>query len=143
MDFDKYRPYFIQCEPSEHFQPGAADKIAGLLETRGYFLVARTEINLIFVDRALLMPSAARRAFRSFDVFDTLIARNCIEPHLHLRACRGAHAKSPVLPPTARSRAARVPIAPIMLDDIYDELMKIRGWSQDERDARAGGGNIP
>ncbi|MES1265673.1 MAG: FkbM family methyltransferase, partial [Variovorax sp.] len=134
MDFNQHRPHFIQCEPSEHFCPGASDKVAALLQAKGYVLIARTEINLIFADRAVLDFSGHRRTIRSFDIFDTLIARKCIDPRqIFERVERVLQ-----LDGFAGDRLAaeqKVAQGPYDLDDIYDELAKIRGWGQAERDA--------
>ena len=133
MNFNKHRPYLIQCEPSEYFQPGASDKITAMLEARGYVLLARTEINLIFADRAILHASDGRRTIRSFDIFDTLIARNCIDPHRIFEHVE----RVTQLAGFASDRLIaeqRISAGAYNLDDIYDELAKIRGWSQAERD---------
>lgn len=76
----------------------------------------------------------ARRAIRSFDVFDTLIARNCIEPRT-IFARVEALTKHEDL---ARDRLAaeqRLSTRAYTLDDIYAELAAMRGWSPDQRDA--------
>jgi len=134
MNFEKYRPYFIQCEPSEHFYSGASDKIVRILETRDYLLVARTEINLIFMDRALLLSTANRRTIRSFDVFDTLIARDCIDPHI-IFARAETLMKDPGFADDRRKAEQLVSSRSYTVDDIYNELAKMRGWSQEQRDA--------
>lgn len=90
MDFSRFRPLVIQCEPSEHFAPGTALRMTTLLRERGYALAARTSINLIFIDAAALEPGAERPMVDSFDVFDTLIARRCIDPLLVFAAVEAA-----------------------------------------------------
>ena len=90
MDFSRFRPIVIQCEPSEHFAPGTALRMVTLLRERGYALAARTEINLIFIDAAALQPATERPLVDSFDVFDTLIARRCIDPLLVFEAVEAA-----------------------------------------------------
>jgi len=135
LNFDKFRPYFIQCEPSEHFIQGASNKLVTMLEAKGYFLVARTDINLIFADRSVLMPASAyRRNVRSFDIFDTLIARNCIEPHRIFERVERATGQSGFAADRIGAEQ-RVSGRSYNLDDIYDELAKARSWSQSERDA--------
>jgi FkbM family methyltransferase len=134
LDFRKFRPSFIQCEPSEHFTPGGANKMVELLTARGYMLVARTDINLVFADRALFSLAVNRPAVRSFDIFDTLIARNCIDPHrvfelVEQRTQQAGFAADRV------SAEQRVFDRPYDLNSIYDELMKMRGWPQDVRDS--------
>lgn len=133
LDFSRFRPAFVQCEPSEHFIAGASDKLTALMESRGYFLVARTDINLIFADRAVLASAARRRSIRSFDIFDTLIARNCIDPHAIFAQVEQIIGQ----PNFAADRVAaeqRVAAGPYTLDTIYDELAQARAWSKDQRD---------
>ncbi len=134
MNFNKYRPYFIQCEPSEHFLPGASDKVSAMLEARGYVLIARTEINMIFAERAILGASGNRRTIRSFDIFDTLIARKCIDPHRIFERV-GRLTQNAGFAADRLSAEQRVAHRPHNLDDIYNELTEIRGWSKTERDA--------
>lgn len=50
MDFDRFRPYVLQCEPSDHYSPGNGDKIIELMKRRRYRLTAATDVNLIFSD---------------------------------------------------------------------------------------------
>jgi FkbM family methyltransferase len=134
MNFNKYRPYFIQCEPSEHFLPGASDKVSAMLEAKGYVLIARTEINMIFAERAVLGVSGNRRTIRSFDIFDTLIARKCIEPHLVFERVERVTQNTGFAADRLNAER-RIAHRPYTLDDIYNELVEIRGWSQTERDA--------
>lgn len=133
MNFTKYRPYFIRCAPGEPVLADAPDKIAALLEAKNYFLIAGTERDLIFVDRALL-SAGTRRAVRSFDVFDTLIARNCIEPHRVFERVEQLTQHAGFAADRV-SAEQRVSSRAYNLDDIYDELAKGRGWSQAARDA--------
>jgi len=49
IDFETYKPAVIQCEPSEHFSQGNTAKMINLLQSRSYRLIARTEVNLIFL----------------------------------------------------------------------------------------------
>jgi FkbM family methyltransferase len=53
IDFETYKPLVIQCEPSEHFSQGNRAKMINLLESRSYRLVARTEVNLIFLRHSM------------------------------------------------------------------------------------------
>src|SRR5262249_14203433 len=124
-----------QCEPSEHFTPGGANKMADILAARGYMLVARTEINLVFADRALFGVGIAERpAVRSFDIFDTLIARNCIEPQRVFTRVEQRTQQAGVAADRV-SAEQRICSRPNNLDDIYDEPAKMRGWTPDVRDA--------
>ncbi|CAH1648962.1 MULTISPECIES: FkbM family methyltransferase [unclassified Chelatococcus] len=49
-DFGRFRPYIVQAEPSEHHLPGNAQAIIDHLASQNYVLVAKTDVNLIFVD---------------------------------------------------------------------------------------------
>lgn len=49
MDLNRFRPYVIQCEPSDHIEPGTSERITNLMEASGYRLVAKTDVNLIFI----------------------------------------------------------------------------------------------
>ena len=48
IDFAKYRPVFIIVEPSEDYQPGSTNAIIDFLDSKGYNVVAETDVNLIF-----------------------------------------------------------------------------------------------
>ncbi|SOC92071.1 methyltransferase, FkbM family [Rhizobium sp. AN5] len=50
VDWDRWRPAVVQAEPSEHFIENNAELISQLLESKGYVLVAKTAVNLIFMD---------------------------------------------------------------------------------------------
>lgn len=50
FDFETYRPWVVQTEPSEHFHPGETQRMVRHMAGVGYDLVARTEVNLIFTD---------------------------------------------------------------------------------------------
>ena len=78
-------------------------------------------------------PAATRRTVRSFDIFDTLIARNCIEPHVIFSRIE-ALTQHAGFAADRRAAEQRVSNRAYTLDDIYDELMKVRCWTQDERD---------
>lgn len=48
MDFDTYRPFIIQVEPSDGFAPGTSNNMISFLSDKGYDLVGETDVNLIF-----------------------------------------------------------------------------------------------
>lgn len=48
IDFDLHKPFIIMVEPSEEFAPGTVKKMNDLLLNKGYELVARTFVNLIY-----------------------------------------------------------------------------------------------
>jgi FkbM family methyltransferase len=50
MSFEKIRPYIIQIEPSDHYLPHNSEEILNLLSKKGYELIARTPVNMIFID---------------------------------------------------------------------------------------------
>lgn len=51
------RPYIIQIEPSDHYISTNSQDISSFLGAKGYTLVAKTPVNLIFIDlRNELMP---------------------------------------------------------------------------------------
>ncbi len=89
------RPVFVVTEPSRHYHADAEAGFARAMNAKGYAEIARTDYNLIYGDRRALgmdeaggtavAPAAAsvgdaglKRSIRTFDIFDTLIARRCI-----------------------------------------------------------------
>ncbi|MGI9393976.1 MAG: glycosyltransferase, partial [Boseongicola sp.] len=60
IDWTRWRPAVVQAEPSERFSPGAEKAMVRFMQQKDYILAARTDVNLIFVDRETLRaPSAA------------------------------------------------------------------------------------
>ena len=55
VDWVRWRPVVIQVEPSDHFITGQSTAIVNFMHEKGYVLVARTKINMIFSDRATLL----------------------------------------------------------------------------------------
>jgi len=49
LNFRRFKPYVLQCEPSEHIIRGARERIINMIERRSYRLIAVTDVNLIFV----------------------------------------------------------------------------------------------
>jgi len=76
------RPAFVVTEPSRHYQRDAERQFAEAMRAKGYVEVARTDYNLIYADQRTIeqTPRAApvRRSLKTFDIFDTLIARHCV-----------------------------------------------------------------
>jgi hypothetical protein len=74
-----------------------------------------------------------RRIVRSWDVFDTLIARRCghAEAIFDLMGAVLGHTFSAAR--VQAERAARLSKREITLDDIYDELQRVLGWSEEDR----------
>lgn len=52
IDFNKYRPFIIEVEPSDGFAPGTSNAMVDFLGTKGYDLVGETDVNLIFKDNS-------------------------------------------------------------------------------------------
>jgi FkbM family methyltransferase len=50
LDFGRFRPAVIQAEPSDHHVPENSRTMVEFLESVGYTLIARTDVNLIFLD---------------------------------------------------------------------------------------------
>ncbi|KQW41108.1 MULTISPECIES: FkbM family methyltransferase [unclassified Roseateles] len=78
------RPWLVITEPSRHYHHDAETGFLQVMQSKRYVEVARTDYNLIFADRGvfdlLQTQAAAPGVRRSFDIFDTLIARRCIRP---------------------------------------------------------------
>ncbi len=121
LNLSRFRPLVIQCEPREHFIPGTAQQMVKLLHQRGYTLVARTSINLIFVDSASLDVTEPSPQICSFDIFDTLISRRCVDPQ---RVFDLVETASGIIGFAAARRASEVAVAGqgTTLDMIYAEL---------------------
>lgn len=50
IDFDRFRPFMIQIEPSDAYAPGTSTTMVDFLKEKQYNLVAETDVNLIFQD---------------------------------------------------------------------------------------------
>lgn len=50
-DFGRWRPWIVQAEPSNHHIAGNGRQIFQFMATRGYDLIAATQVNLIFADK--------------------------------------------------------------------------------------------
>jgi FkbM family methyltransferase len=48
IDYDTYKPFIIEVEPSDAFAPGTSQAMMEFLSTKGYTLVGETDVNLIF-----------------------------------------------------------------------------------------------
>lgn len=51
LDFSRWRPLFVQMEPSEHFLEGEGEKMIEHMSKNEYFLISKTKVNLIFIDK--------------------------------------------------------------------------------------------
>ncbi|MCZ7851180.1 glycosyltransferase [Agrobacterium salinitolerans] len=52
LDWHRWRPAVVQAEPSEHFITDNAAQITEFMISVGYTLLAKTNVNLVFVDKA-------------------------------------------------------------------------------------------
>jgi hypothetical protein len=50
FDFQRYRPWIVQAEPSDDYIPGSTDEMVQYLRAQGYELVGKTSVNLLFKD---------------------------------------------------------------------------------------------
>lgn len=57
IDFAKWRPMLVQMEPSEHHQPGESDRMIAFMISQDYLLMARTRVNLVFMDKSLVVSN--------------------------------------------------------------------------------------
>lgn len=53
VDWSRWRPAIVQAEPSEHFIQNNANEISHFMKSKGYVLVAKTEVNQIFMDESI------------------------------------------------------------------------------------------
>ena len=121
LNFCRFRPFVVQCKPSEHVVPGTSRRMVQLLRERGYVLAAGTPISLIFVDFESSAVSRERPVVNSFDVFDTLISRRCVDP---LRVFAMVETATGIPGFAAVRRAAEIAIANpgMTFDDIHAEV---------------------
>jgi FkbM family methyltransferase len=54
INFDKHRPRILSCEPSDHLYPNNPQQMFNVMTQAGYALIARTAVNLVFVDKRWL-----------------------------------------------------------------------------------------
>ena len=54
IDFSRWRPLFVQLEPSEHFASGEGNRMTAFMQQQGYALISCTNVNLIYIDQAIL-----------------------------------------------------------------------------------------
>lgn len=48
LDFTHWKPLLVQLEPSEHYSPGESARMIEFMSLRGYTLLAKTDVNLLF-----------------------------------------------------------------------------------------------
>lgn len=54
IDYELYRPYVIQVEPSDHYNNNNGLEIISFLEKKGYIFMGMTNVNSIFIDKKQL-----------------------------------------------------------------------------------------
>jgi FkbM family methyltransferase len=54
IDFDRYRPWVLSCEPSAQVHPDNPQQMFQVMTQAGYALVAITSVNFIFADKRWL-----------------------------------------------------------------------------------------
>ena len=54
IDFSRWRPLFVQLEPSEGYAPGEGKRMTEWMNEQGYILFSCTNVNLIYIDKGLL-----------------------------------------------------------------------------------------
>lgn len=136
------RPLLVVTEPSRHYHRDAELGFHRVMHAKGYFELARTDYNLIFADvRAFSSifgltkaTAAAPEGLRSFDIFDTLIARRCIQPEAVFFEVE----RRSGVPGLARLRHAAeraVEQGEYTLADIYREVARLGGLEAATADA--------
>jgi FkbM family methyltransferase len=54
IDFNRYRPWIISCEPSTQVNRQTPQEMYAVMAQAGYMLVARTFVNMIFLDKRFI-----------------------------------------------------------------------------------------
>lgn len=137
------RPYLIQIEASEDYDRDTYLRISRALEAHRYQIVQRTDVNQIAVDLDRFLPDGRLQSLPfgsvgmdavlegvkilSLDIFDTVLARRCLEP---VDVFRWIERKFD-LPGFAQARVVAESVArerhaargsEVSLDEIYAEL---------------------
>lgn len=50
LDFLRFRPFIVQAEPSDHHIPQNSFHLQHFMESVGYGLIGKTDVNLVFID---------------------------------------------------------------------------------------------
>ena len=116
LHLDALRPAVVLVAASE-----AEAELIARITAGGYAVAGRTDASLIFLDVHAAGAIDSRGRINSFDVFDTLIARRCIEPHRIFEALETA---SGMVGFAGQRRAAEMAVSggPYTLADIYARL---------------------
>jgi hypothetical protein len=125
-----YRPGLIHCADKDSFDDWA--ELWNGLAALGYACVGELEGAEIFIDAPLFDAPDVRPRLSTFDVFDTLIARRCFEPWRVFEKV-GELAGIADFVEERRQAEGRVIEQKYVFDDIYDELARHYGWSEQRR----------
>jgi FkbM family methyltransferase len=101
LDFSRFTPYVLQCEPSEHIVRGSRARMIELVEGNGYRLIAVTDANLIFVRSQQASP----RDLPPLRRLAALRARLALR--VRRRLARAFNSRRPAPRPVATPRIAR------------------------------------
>ena len=127
------RPALVHCADVASFDDWSTIR-EGLL-ANGYLVAGELDGAELYLDGPLVDPPAAvdeRPAIASFDVFDTLIARRCVEPWRVFQKVGEIAGLADFLA-QRRAAEARLLGGNYRFDDIYDELARHYGWQADCR----------
>jgi hypothetical protein len=119
------------------FQFAAHAKVSiGLIPSLPKLIVDWGDVNSTLSSKSMahLVATDGRAPINTFDVFDTLIARRCIEP-VRIFDQVGAKMNIPDFTAQRRRAEAAVANAPHTIDDIYRELAKNLGLSDEQAQA--------
>lgn len=125
-----YRPGLIHCADKDSFGDWAKHRAE--LTARRYTCVGELEGAELFIDSPLFDAPDQRPTIASFDVFDTLIARRCIDPW-RIFAKVGEMTGLEDFLQQRQAAEGRVINTAYVFDDIYDELARHYGWSDERR----------
>jgi hypothetical protein len=112
-------PSFVYCA-------GAGVAAAQALQGAGYRQIAQGGAGRVLARDAAPAVSGERPKIRSFDVFDTLIARRCIEPQRVFHRLAQEHG-APEFPALRMAAEAAFGLAPYDLEGIYARLVAEHG----------------
>jgi hypothetical protein len=125
-----FRPGAIHCADKGSFEDWSELR-AGLI-ARGFVSIAEFEGAELLIDGPLFETPDDRPEISSFDVFDTLIARRCMEPWRVFEKVGKIIGEADFVQ-QRRAAEGRVLATRYVFDDIYDELTAHYGWSVERR----------
>jgi hypothetical protein len=125
-----FRPGLIHCADRDSCDDWPMMRTA--LLARNYSSVGELDGAELFVDPTFFATAPELPQVASFDVFDTLIARRCLEPWRVFEMV-AERAGLPDFAEQRRQAEARVITRAYVFDDIYDELASHYGWTPSRR----------